>query len=49
MNEEEKKELKEIYDLFSRFLDGNDDLQAVQDNLDIIVEIGNRFEKLIGV
>lgn len=48
MNEKEKKELQAIYDLFSTFLDGNDDLQEVQENLNIIVEIGNRFEKLIG-
>lgn len=49
MNEEEKKELQEIYDLFSTLLDGNDDLQEVQENLDVIVKIGKKFEKLLGV
>ena len=48
MNQEEKKELQEIYDLFSGLLDGNDDLQNDEENLDVIIKIGQKFEKLIG-
>ena len=42
------KEVTEIYDLYSGLLDGIDPIGTSGEALDVIIEIGKKFDNLIG-